>query len=53
MIQAKNLQKSFGDVQAVQDVSFCAKDGQITGILGPNGAGKSTSLRMIYGLLKK
>ena len=52
MIQATNLNKSFGSVQAVHDVSFCAKDGSITGILGPNGAGKSTTLRMVYGLLQ-
>ena len=51
MIRVQNIQKSFGDVQAVKDVSFEAYDGQITGLLGPNGAGKSTSLRMIYGLV--
>ncbi|MFT5573000.1 MAG: sodium transport system ATP-binding protein [Cryomorphaceae bacterium] len=48
MIEVINLQKSFGSVQAVQDVSFCADDGKITGLLGPNGAGKSTILRMLY-----
>ena len=52
MIKVHNLSKSFGNVQAVRDVSFQADDGQITGLLGPNGAGKSTSLRMIYGLIK-
>ncbi|MEC7985299.1 MAG: ATP-binding cassette domain-containing protein [Myxococcota bacterium] len=51
MIQVRSLQKSFGSVQAVQNVSFSAQNGQITGILGPNGAGKSTTLRMVYGLL--
>ncbi len=40
--------KSFGDIKAVDDVSFCAKDGCVTGLLGPNGAGKSTTLRMLY-----
>jgi sodium transport system ATP-binding protein len=39
-------------VQAVEQVSFTAQDGQITGLLGPNGAGKTTSLRMVAGLLK-
>jgi len=51
MIKVQNLQKSFGDVQAVKDVSFNAGDGQITGLLGPNGAGKTTTLRMLYSLL--
>ena len=51
MIRVEGIQKSFGDVQAVKEVSFEAYDGQITGLLGPNGAGKSTSLRMIYGLV--
>jgi sodium transport system ATP-binding protein len=52
MIQVQGLSKSFGKVKAVQDVSFFAPDGQITGLLGPNGAGKSTTLRMLYTLLK-
>ena len=51
MIEAKNLSKRFGDIQAVRDVSFVARDGEITGILGANGAGKSTCLRMLYGVL--
>ena len=52
MIQVQGLSKSFGNVRAVQDVSFFAPDGQITGLLGPNGAGKSTTLRMLYTLLR-
>jgi sodium transport system ATP-binding protein len=52
MIEAKNLSKHFGPVKAVQDVSFIARDGQITGLLGPNGAGKSTCLRLVYGVLE-
>jgi sodium transport system ATP-binding protein len=52
MIQVESLSKSFGKVKAVQDVSFSASNGQITGLLGPNGAGKSTTLRMLYTLLK-
>ena len=52
MIQVEGLSKSFGKVKAVQNVSFFAPDGQITGLLGPNGAGKSTTLRMLYTLLK-
>src|SRR5574339_927801 len=52
MIEVQNLSKSFGEVKTVQDVSFLAPDGQITGLLGPNGAGKSTTLRMLYTLLR-
>jgi len=52
MIQVQGLSKSFGKVLAVQNVSFSALNGQITGLLGPNGAGKSTTLRMLYTLLK-
>lgn len=52
MIRVQNLRKHFGPVMAVEDVSFTAADGTVTGLLGPNGAGKTTSLRMIYGLVK-
>jgi sodium transport system ATP-binding protein len=52
MIQAHNLQKRFGAVQAVRDLSFSAADGKITGLLGSNGAGKTTTLRMICGVLQ-
>lgn len=52
MISVQQLRKSFGNVQALEDLSFQAEDGQITGLLGPNGAGKTTALRIIYGLLK-
>jgi sodium transport system ATP-binding protein len=52
MIDARNLAKTFGAVRAVQDVSFRAEDGRITGLLGPNGAGKTTTLRMLCTLLK-
>ena len=52
MITVENLHKRFGDVQAVKDVSFVAKNGEVTGLLGPNGAGKTTTLRMIYALMR-
>jgi len=52
MIEVKNLHKSFGEVKAVDGVSFTARDGEITGLLGPNGAGKTTTLRMLYTLMK-
>ena len=51
MIEASNLSKRFGTVEAARDISFVARDGEITGILGANGAGKSTCLRMLYGVL--
>ena len=52
MIEVKGVHKSFGQVVAVEDVSFTAQNGRITGILGPNGAGKTTTLRMVYAVLK-
>jgi sodium transport system ATP-binding protein len=52
VIDVEQLHKSFGDKVAVQEVTFSARDGQITGLLGPNGAGKTTTLRMLYTLLK-
>jgi len=51
MIEARGLQKAFGPVQALKDVSFVAPDGKVTGLLGPNGAGKSTTLRILYTVL--
>jgi sodium transport system ATP-binding protein len=52
MIEARGLRKRFGEVIAVEDASFSAEDGRITGLLGPNGAGKTTSLRMLYTLIR-
>jgi sodium transport system ATP-binding protein len=52
MIGVTHLGKRFGDIVAVDDVSFGARNGAITGLLGHNGAGKSTTLRILYGLLK-
>lgn len=51
MIELRHLKKSFGRVCAVDNVSFTAPDGAITGLLGPNGAGKTTTLRMLYTLM--
>jgi sodium transport system ATP-binding protein len=51
VIEARSLVKRFGTINAVSDVSFVARDGEITGLLGPNGAGKSTCLRLTYGVL--
>ena len=52
MIELRDLNKAFGDVKAVDGVTFSARDGEITGLLGPNGAGKTTTLRMLYTLMK-
>ena len=51
MIEAFGLSKRFGSIEAARDVSFIARDGEITGLLGANGAGKSTCFRMLYGVL--
>ena len=51
MIRVEHLRKRFGTVVAVDDASFEAPDGVVTGLVGPNGAGKTTTLRMIYGLM--
>lgn len=50
MIEVRGLTKRFGDVLAVDDLSFDVEPGKVTGFLGPNGAGKSTTMRMILGL---
>jgi sodium transport system ATP-binding protein len=52
MIQVEGLRKRFGKVQALQDVSFTAGDGRITGLLGHNGAGKSTTLRVLSTVIR-
>ncbi|MFA5314067.1 MAG: ABC transporter ATP-binding protein [Methanomassiliicoccales archaeon] len=51
-LEVRNLKKSFGDVQAVKDISFSVEPKEFFGLLGPNGAGKTTSIRMITGVLK-
>ena len=50
MIQVQNLVKTYGDFTAVDNVSFSAGAGRVTGFLGPNGAGKSTTMRVMTGL---
>ena len=51
MIQVDGLRKQFGDILAVDELSFTAEGGAIFGLLGPNGAGKSTTIGCISGLL--
>jgi len=51
MIEVKNLTKRFGQILAVDDLSFSVGKGEIVGFLGPNGAGKTTTLNMMTGYL--
>lgn len=50
MIEVSGLTKRYGDVLAVDDLTFAVRRGEVTGFLGPNGSGKSTTLRMVLGL---
>lgn len=51
MVEVKNLVKQYGDIKAVNNVSFTVNDGEILGFLGPNGAGKSTTMNIITGYI--
>lgn len=51
MVEIKNLVKNYGNKNAVDDISFTIKEGEVVGFLGPNGAGKSTTMNIITGYL--
>jgi ABC-2 type transport system ATP-binding protein len=51
-VEVKNLVKHYGSIEAVREVSFDVKEGEIFGLIGPNGAGKTTVLRVVSTLLK-
>ena len=51
MIELQNVTKAFGNVQAVDGVSFSTDIGEIFGLIGPNGAGKTTTIRMIMNII--
>ena len=51
-IQVQNLTRAYGDLYAVDDISFAVKAGEIFGFLGPNGAGKTTTIRVLTGQLR-
>ncbi len=52
LIEVKSLDKKFGAIHAVKNLSFSVKKGEVLGFLGPNGAGKSTTMKMIAGFLE-
>src|SRR6185503_7034405 len=52
MLELRRVSKHFSGIPAVDDVSFSARAGEITGYLGPNGSGKSTTMKLITGLLQ-
>src|SRR6478609_4724006 len=52
MIKVESLTKKYGGFTAVDNVSFTARPGRVTGFLGPNGAGKSTTMRIVVGLTR-
>jgi ABC-2 type transport system ATP-binding protein len=52
MLELHHVTKRFAGLPAVDDVSFCARPGEVTGYLGPNGSGKSTTMKMITGLIE-
>lgn len=49
IVQVESLRKTYGELTAVDDISFVVRKGECFGLLGPNGAGKTTSIRMLYG----
>jgi lipooligosaccharide transport system ATP-binding protein len=53
VITAENLTKTYGDVTAVDGISFSVPAGEAFGLLGPNGAGKSTTMKMIGGVSQR
>jgi ABC-2 type transport system ATP-binding protein len=50
IVEVAGLWKTFGEVSAVEDLTFTVERGQVYGLLGPNGAGKTTTLRVLMGL---
>lgn len=52
MLELRSVSKSFSGIAAVDQVSFAARAGEVTGYLGPNGSGKSTTMKMITGLME-
>lgn len=53
MLELRRVSKRYSGIPAVDDVSFTARPGEVTGYLGPNGSGKSTTMKMITGLIER
>ena len=53
MIEIRDLEKSFGEIRALQHISLTIRDGELFGVVGTNGAGKSTLLRILAGVLRQ
>lgn len=52
IVEINHLQKKFGKVQALEDITFDVRKGEVFGFIGPNGAGKSTTIRVLLGILR-
>ena len=52
ILTVNHLQKNFGSLKAVDDLSFEVKEGEILGMMGPNGAGKTTVFNLLTGVIK-
>ncbi len=52
VIVVQNLKKFFGEIKAVNKISFEVRTGEVFGLLGPNGAGKTTTIKLLMGLLE-
>ncbi|HIZ70329.1 MAG TPA: ABC transporter ATP-binding protein [Candidatus Atopostipes pullistercoris] len=53
IVKVQGLQKKFGKFQALRDVSFTIKSGEVVGFIGPNGSGKSTTIRTLLGIIRR
>lgn len=53
IVKVNGLQKSFGNVKALNDVTFTIEAGEVVGFIGPNGAGKTTTIRTLLGIIKR
>ena len=52
MLELRGLSRRYGDVIALDDLSFTVREGQMFGFVGPNGAGKTTAMRIVLGVLE-